>query len=173
MREFLTGGDRRSLGRSREAVLKVASQPALFEELLACLWDDDPVVRMRAADAAEKASFEQPSLLQPFRKELLGLLEQATQKELRWHLAVMVPRLNLNTTEFRRAAEALTSYLTDHSSIVKALAMQGLADLALQDDRLLPVILEQIRTLTRTGTPSMRARGRKLLTQLEPGYRRQ
>jgi hypothetical protein len=41
--------------------------------------------------------------------------------------------------------------------------MQGLADLAMGD----PVITEQIRVLTRTGTPAMRARGRKLLAKFE------
>jgi len=168
MRELLTGGDRRSLGRSHEAVVKVAREPALFEELIACLWDDDFVVRMRAADAAEKASLEQPLLLQPFRKELLGLLEEATQQELRWHLALMIPRLRLNATERRRAHDALTGYLEDRSSIVRTFAMQGLADLGKQDPRLLPGTLEQIRTLTRTGTAAMKARGRKLLKELEP-----
>jgi hypothetical protein len=167
MREFLTGGDRRSLGRSQEAVLKVANEPALFEELIACFWDGDPLVRMRAADAAEKASLENPRLLQPFKKELLGLTEETTQKELRWHLALMIARIALTPGERRRAAITLTDYLADGSSIVKALAMQGLADLALQDDRLLSTVIEQIRALTRTGTPAMRARGRKLLPRLE------
>lgn len=167
IRDLLTGGDRRSLGHSDQAVALIGVHPARFGELLECLWDEDPVVRMRAADAAEKASLASPQLLQPHRSELLGLMEEAVQQELRWHLALMIPRLSLSAKERQRAHDALSIYLTDRSSIVKTLAMQGFADLALQDARLKPGIVEQIRTLTRTGTPAMGARGRKLLAKLE------
>jgi len=122
---------------------------------------------MRAADAAEKASRATPQLLQPHKNELLGLLEEAVQQELRWHLALMVPRLSLSAKERKRAHDALCIYLDDRSSIVKTLAMQGLADLAMRDESLKPGIVEQIRNLTRTGTPAMKARGRKLLPSLE------
>ena len=167
IRDLLTGGDRRSLGHSDQAVGLIATHPARFGELLECLWDEDPVVRMRAADAAEKASLASPQLLQPHKSELLGLMEEAVQQELRWHLALMIPRLTLSAQERNRAHDALSTYLDNRSSIVKTLAMQGLADLAAQDARLKPDIVERIRTLTRTGTPAMRARGRKLLAKLE------
>jgi hypothetical protein len=168
IRDLLTGGDRRSLGHSDQAVTLISIHPARFGELLECLWDEHPVVRMRAADAAEKASLASPQLLQPHKNELLGLMEEAVQQELRWHLALMVPRLTLSAKERKRAHDALCTYLDDRSSIVKTLAMQGLADLATQDARLKSGIVEQIRTLTRTGTPAMKARGRKLLARLEP-----
>jgi len=167
IRDLLTGGDRRSLGHSDQAVGLIATHPARFGELLECLWDEDPVVRMRAADAAEKASLASPQLLQPHKSELLGLMEEAVQQELRWHLALMIPRLTLSAQERKRAQDALLNYLDDRSSIVKTLAMQGLADLAIRDARLRPGIIEQIRSLTRTGTHAMKARGRKLLAALE------
>jgi hypothetical protein len=50
----LEGGDRRSIGNSEEVVQTVSKNPALFEELFSGLLADDPVVRMRAADAIEK-----------------------------------------------------------------------------------------------------------------------
>jgi len=46
--------------------------------------------------------------------------------------------------------------------------MQGLADLTSQDASLRPMVLELLRSLARTGTPAMRARGRILLHRLEP-----
>ena len=80
----------------------------------------------------------------------------------------MIPRLRLTATERRRAAERTEVYLDDRSSIVKTCAMQGLSDLAMQDATLKPgAMLDRIRTLTRTGTPAMKARGRKLLGKLE------
>ena len=50
---------------------------------------------------------------------------------------------------------------------MKTLAMQGLADLAKQDPQMKPGVVEQIRVLTRSGTAAMKARGRKLLPELE------
>src|SRR5262249_37098604 len=153
-------------GRSDSVATMVLAQPALFCSLIQGMWDRDPIVRMRAGDAAEKASLRKPELLRPFKKELLGLLAEATEQELRWHLAQMVPRLPLTPKERSRAASILQTYLDDRSSIVKTFAMQALADLAGDDDKLLAATIELLQQLTRTGTPAMRARGRRLLAQL-------
>jgi len=168
IRSMLIGGDRRSIGRANEVVDLVRLQPKKVAHLVECLWDPDSRVRMRAADATEKMSREQAVLLQPYKAPLLGLLAEATQQEIRWHLALIIPRLQLTVSECRRVAELLQSYLEDRSSIVKALAMQGLSDLTRQDASLRPMVLDLLRSLTRTGTPAMRARGRILLRQLEP-----
>ena len=162
---MLAGGDRRSIGRSDEVAELVARRPEQVVELFECLWDQDPCICMRAADAMEKASRGKGALLQEHKAELLGLLAEAEQQEVRWHLAVMVPRLRLTVPERRRVVKLLQIYLEDRSSIVKTFAMQGLADLAVEDPALLPMITELIRSLARTGTPAMRARGRKILRQ--------
>ena len=163
---LLAGVDRRSIGRADEVAAIVLKHPALFAELIAGLWDLDLVVRMRAADAAEKVSRKQPELLHPFKAELLGLLAEASEQELRWHLAQMAPRLPLTQTERLRAVSLLKDYLNDRSSIVKTFAMQALADLASADPALRPEIVELLEEAMRNGTPAMRARGRKLLAQL-------
>jgi hypothetical protein len=162
---MLAGGDRRSIGRANEVADLVRLQPKKIAELVECLWDTDPCVSMRAADAAEKISRDQAALLQPYKSPLLGLLTDAAQQEVRWHLAVIIPRLRLTASERQRAVEHLQTYLEDRSSIVKTSAMQGLSDLASQDVSLRPMVLDLLRTLTRTGTPAMRARGRILLKQ--------
>ena len=96
---LLRGGDRRSIGRSNEVVKLVLRAPRRFAELIQCLWSDDPIVRMRAADATEKVSAIKPELLPPYKAELLGLLAETDQIELRWHLAQMVPRLPVTKAE--------------------------------------------------------------------------
>ena len=166
IRELLTGGTRQSLGRSGEAVSVVAERPEEFVALMACLWDEDPVVRMRAADAVEKVTRDRPDLLQPYKRELPGLAREAVQQELRWHLALMLPRLKMSASERRRAYDSLRVYLEDRGSIVRTHAMQGLADLARQDAALRAEVVETIRELTRSGTAAMKARGRKLLREL-------
>jgi hypothetical protein len=98
---------------------------------------------------------------------LLGLLAEAESPELRWHLAIIIPRLPLNGRERQRAISLLTSYLDDRSSIVKTFALQGLADLAADGRNIRWEVIEILRQATRRGTPAMKARSRKLLRQLE------
>jgi hypothetical protein len=164
---LLKGGDRRSIGRADQVGAVVCDNLELFPELIAGLWSADPLVRMRAADAAEKVTRKHPKLLQPHKKELLGLMAEAQEQELRWHLAVMVPRLKLSARERQGAIASLNSYLEDRSSIVKTFALQGLADLAEQEPSLRFQVVEILRNATRSGTPAMKARSRKLLVHLE------
>lgn len=164
---MLESGDRRTIGRSEQIAALVSKNSALFPQLIAGLWSDNELIRMRAADAVEKVTRTVPGLLQPYKKELLGLMVETSQQELRWHLAAMVPRLQLKQQERRLAEATLNSYLEDRSSIVRTFALQGLADLAKDDPGLLLRVVETLREATRTGTPAMRARSRKLLSQIE------
>lgn len=164
---LLQGGDRRAIGRADQVAAAVIKNPQLFPELIAGLWSEDRLVRMRAADAAEKATRENREPLMPYKKELLGLMVEAKEQELRWHLAVMVPRLALNGKERKLAVTTLSGYLEDRSSIVKTFALQGLADLAEGDLGIRPGVIELLREATRSGTAAMKARSRKLLIRLE------
>ena len=58
----LEQGDRRSIGRSNEVVLDVLAEPRLFRAVFSGLYADDPLVRMRSADAAEKITARRPEL---------------------------------------------------------------------------------------------------------------
>ena len=40
----------------------------LYRDLIAGLWSEDPLIRMRAADATEKLSRNNRSILLPYRK---------------------------------------------------------------------------------------------------------
>jgi HEAT repeat protein len=145
----------------------VLSDPKGLPELFECLWDEDPIVRMRAADAAEKIIVTRSALLKPHKLEFLGLLDEAGQIELRWHLALLAPRLALTGPEGVRVAAALQRYLEDRSSIVKTFALQGLADLAGQDPRLRETVRRTLEQGLRTGTAAMKARTRKLLKEMQ------
>jgi len=164
---LLQEGDRRAIGRADQVAAAVARNPRLFPELIAGLWSEDRLVRMRAADAAEKVTRGRGELLQPYKKELLGLMAEAEEQEVRWHLAVMVPRLALNGKERKLAASSLNGYLEDRSSIVKTFALQGLADLARGDTGMRVDVIEILHEAIRNGTAAMQARSRKLLMQLE------
>jgi len=161
----LTGGDRRSIGKANEVVAEVLAKPALFREVVSGMLAEDPLVRMRAADAVEKITASHPEYLAPHRKMLIGPVARIDQKELRWHVAQLLPRVAWKTAERKKVISLLEEYLHDNSSIVKTFAMQALADLARQSPELRPIVLCRLRELTATGTPAMRARGRKILAE--------
>jgi len=163
----LQGGDRRSIGNSNRIAAEVLRRPRRFAELIECLWVDDPIVRMRAADAAEKVSVRRPELFYSYKKELLGLADEATQAELRWHLALMIPRLRLDGAEREWARSTLRRYLRDDSSIVKTCALQGMAELAVGDANAEAAMVTLLKRGSRMGTPAMRARSRKLLGRFQ------
>jgi hypothetical protein len=95
----------------------------------------------------------QPRLLLPHKSQILRLAASITHNVLRWHLALVIGRLHLTFREREIALDIL-------------LSMQGLADLALADPSLRARVLPVRRHCTATGTPAMKARGRKLLHQL-------
>jgi hypothetical protein len=168
----LIGGNRGSIGRSNEVVANVLARPSLFPELFAGFSNDDPVIRMRAADSIEKIAKQRPDLLQPYKRKLLAIAGSSDQQEIRWHAALMLPRLALNAKERTVVLDILFDYLRDKSSIVKTFAMQALWDLAKADPKLKAQIIPLIEELTLVGTAAMRARGRKILRQLKSASKR-
>lgn len=162
----LTGGDRRSIGESNRVVLAVLEDPGLIGVLFRGIETDYPVLRMRCADAIEKITAKRPELLVPFKDTLLNRLAEIEQQDVRWHVAPMLARLPLTAAEENAVVELLLAYTNDRSSIVKTMAMQGLADIALRSPRWRPEIVRHIKELSAIGTPAMRARGRKLLGRL-------
>ncbi len=162
----LRGGDRRSIGRANEVVGEVLADPGLFAALFSGLMSDEALIRMRSADAVEKITARRPEHLLPLRRKLLEEVARIDQKEVRWHVAQMLPRVAWRRSERREVLAVLTGYLSDSSSIVKTCAMQALADLAGQAPELRTEVLARLQESTRSGTPAMKARGRKLLKRL-------
>ncbi|MGH9571359.1 MAG: hypothetical protein ACRD4F_17070 [Candidatus Angelobacter sp.] len=162
----LRGDDQRSIGRSNEVAEEIARNPKLFSEVFRAALAPNQVVRMRAADAIEKATRSQPEFLQPFKRQILKNVAEIQQKEVRWHVALVLPRLRLTSRERNWAISILLEYLEDKSSIVRTFAMQGLAALALLEPQLRARVVPLLELLTASGSHAMRSRGRRLLASL-------
>jgi hypothetical protein len=166
--EKLRRGDLRSIGRADEVAEDMIKNPILFEAVLEGLFDGDPIIRMRSADALEKASSLRPEHIQPFKRQLIEEAPNIKQKEVRWHLAQIYPYLKLDEEERRKMASVLLSFVEEaHSRIVKVNSLQTLAELALEDANLRPVVVETLLQERKSGVPSVVSRTRRLLTQLE------
>src|SRR5271169_3720651 len=132
----LAGGDRRSIGKADRVVEQILKTPALFAGVVEGFTHVDPVIRMRCADVAEKVSSVHPEWLEPHKQALLSFASAVQEKEVRWHMAQMFPRLGLSASERRGVVALLFKYLADASQIVKTFSMQALFDMSENDARL-------------------------------------
>jgi len=96
--ELLKGGDLRSIGKANEIVAMVKDQAA-FDALFEGLSCPDRKVVMRTADAIEKITVSKPGYLQQHKTVLLNLCRDAKDIALKWHPALLVPRLHLTEQE--------------------------------------------------------------------------
>jgi hypothetical protein len=162
----LEGGDRRSLGNVDQVVQDVRNDPSLFAILIDGLFVDSPLIRMRAADAIEKITRDHREYLHPFKQRLILLTDLTTQQEVKWHLAQILPRLQLKSNEKKTVVKNLFDFLNDRSKIVVTFALQALADFAAEDGILRPRVIRVVEELIETGSPAIKSRSRKLLEQL-------
>jgi len=166
--EILSGGDRRSIGRSNELAEFVVTQED-FDVLFGCMAHADRLVAMRAADAIEKLTVARPELLQTHKIELLKMCENAFYKEMKWHLALLLPRLRLQTEEWRKAWSLLMAWAKEkrNSKLVRVNALQALYEMVYQDPGSMAPFYSMMVKLQEEGIPSLDARIRKIMAELK------
>ena len=128
---------------------------------------DDPLVRMRCADAAEKDTATQPQYLQPCKIELIEQVARSDQQEIGWHAAELMPRLKWSVEARAIVVRLLLECLQDESKLVNTFAMQALAEQAEQDGELCAHVPESLQERGRAGSPAIRSIGQKLLRRLK------
>jgi hypothetical protein len=155
IRKLLAGGDRRSIGRSAQVVADVLAHPERFGAVIAAISGDDPVIRMRAADVAEKITAQRPESAGALQAAPPGRSRACLPAEVRWHVAQMLLRLTLAEGDHHAAwrSSSTTSTITTGSS----------PSTPCRPSPTSPVL----EPLTERGSPAIRARGRKLLAALQ------
>ncbi len=166
IRDALTGGDRRSLGRTEEVVRWVLADPARLGELVECLFADDEMVRMRAGDGLEKVARRQPDWLVPYVERLLAEVPTIRQPSLQWHLAQIVSEIPLTADQQARAIVRLKRNLEEYDDwIVTSLTLEALAVFARRDSTLRREFPSILRNYEHSSRKSIAARARKLLRE--------
>jgi len=168
LEEILSGRDLRSIGKSNSLVQTIRTQ-ADFDELFNLLFHSNRVVVMRAADSIEKATINNSAYLQPHKQEILQLCSTATDKELVWHLAQLVPRVGWNIHELSGIWQRLSDWALDKqaSRIVRVNSLQGLADLLPQYPLMLSEFNGLMEKLNQENIPSLKARIKRLKRQIK------
>jgi len=104
--------------------------------------------------------------LLPFKAKLMQLAGKANQQEVRWHMAQLLPSLQLTTVEQEEVKQLFISYLDDDSYIVQISALQALTDMALEDESIKPDVTQVLEENLASGAPAIQSRCQKLLSQL-------
>ncbi|MDL5376536.1 hypothetical protein ACNOIU_03920 [Exiguobacterium mexicanum] len=165
IRELLSGGDLRSVGRVDEVVEFVGNDPGRFSELMTGLTDARPIVRMRSADAMEKVTRRHPELLQAHQASLFEQLQIATQQQVRWHLAQLMPRMTWTEEEASGIVHVLTGWIDTESSVIVN-ALQAMFDLSAVHPRFRDELKALLESQRETGSPAVKSRSKKLLQKL-------
>ncbi|KPU44246.1 hypothetical protein OXPF_24140 [Oxobacter pfennigii] len=165
--EKLKGGDLRSIGRADEVVSDILENDGLFERVFEGMQSEDAIVRMRACDAIEKVSRIKPYLLDKHKDKLINEVAAIEQQEVRWHLAQIFSRLDLEESEVKKIVELLKDWINmSKSNIVKVNSIQCLFDLTLHHTHLKPLLIEILNKSMEKGSPSVKSRVKKLYLSL-------
>jgi hypothetical protein len=161
--DLLKAGDLRSLGQSGIIVYQIINQQS-FDELFKLLFHKDRKVVMRAADVIEKITIKKFSFLMKHSSELVRLMENSTNIELKWHLALLITRVPLKNKRAGKVWQILAMWATDkkESRIVRVNALQALFDLSKENKKLSRDFNLIVETVITDNIPSIMARLRKL-----------
>ena len=168
LQKQLKGGDLRSIGKV-EVIIKAIKTQTDFNNLFKGLFATDRLVIMHSADAIEKVTLLHPEYLKQYKKQILKLLKSAEHIELKWHLAQLITRVNLNETEIGIVWDTLTKWAlnTKESRIVRVLSFQGLFDLLKQYPELNKDFNDTMLILEKEPIPSIAARIRILKKKMK------
>lgn len=161
--QLLLGKDLRSIGRANEVVRLVGDQ-VTFDQLFGLLLHHERLLVMRAADAVEKITIGNPFFLNPHKHQLLSLLRSSVHKELKWHLALLIARVDLSAEELKEVWGILRYWALNpnESKIVRVNSIQGLFALSEKHHELMDAFLDTLHKLEDERIPSLQAGIRKL-----------
>lgn len=163
LRGMLSGNDLRSTGNSDEVAALIKSQDQ-FDELFPLMGHPDKVVSMRASDAVEKVTTNFPQFLVPHKPMLFELMDSATRNVVKWHLAQLVTRIELDESEFARVWQKLYEWAADkkESRIVRVFSITSMFEMLQQYPDLQREFDLLISEMETEGIPSINARLRLL-----------
>ena len=160
---LLMGNDLRAVKQNSIVVRSVNDQRS-FDELFALVFHHERHLVMRAVDAVEKVTLKHPEFLRPHKAQLMIVLKSADHKELKWHIAQLIPRVELSKSELVDVRHILCYWALNknESKIVRVNALQGLFDLSRAHPEVREDVVKAISSVEHELIPSIQARIKKL-----------
>lgn len=164
----IKGGDLRSIGNAGLIIQEIGQDQNKFDEIFEGIFHHDPRIRMRSADIIEKVSKSYPRLLKTHKEQILRNLQNFKQQEVKWHIALILSYMELNTTEFESVVSKLKQWLSDpdESKIVRTNSMQALVDIAIRYNHSVSKIRSLIEKHLDNESPAIKSRARKLFKKI-------
>lgn len=161
--KLLIGGDLRSIGQSSKIVTLINNQED-FDSLFNFINNSDRLIVMRAVDCIEKITKREVKYLDKHKNEIIQLCEKAVDKELKWHLAQLISRLNLTNEELNKLYLILKKWVLDQneSKIVRANALESLYEIIKMNETMKEDFTKVINIIKKENIPSLNARIKKI-----------
>ncbi len=161
-KELFIGNDMRSPNGANEACEICINEPKRICELIEIIKNGTKKQKMCASDALEKISSKNPCLLNEYIQEIIEIAKADSQKEVRWHIAQISPRLDLSENQAKILIEIMQTYFNDKSRIVITYAMNAIWEISQKHklDESSKIIIK----MAENGPPSVKARARILLS---------
>jgi len=164
---LLSGGKRKELGRTGDAVAAVLADGQLIGPLIEALLIGDQVVRARAAAVLRRVVEADPGIADPWRKELLGPVMALDQWEVRSEICHILPLLQPDERDISGVVARLESYAADRSGIVRTWSLNALYELSKSRPQLVEQVSQRLARVFRDGSPAERARARAITRELD------
>ncbi len=163
IKKYLEGGDMRSIGQVERVVPLIKNQ-ADFDALFEFVLSRDELLSMRAIDAVEKITVSHPEYLRPHGKAIFKAMPLASKNVIKWHLALIVARIDWQEERLGFVWEQLTRWATSakESRIVRVNAIQALFELSRKHPELREDLRLTVELLEQSEIPSIKARLRIL-----------
>lgn len=163
---MLTGGHPNSLGRTVDVVDAVLAEGHRLDELYACYFSDNEVVRLRVSSAMKRVAIEHPDWVIEFMDRLQSEVAAIDQASTQWTLALLFDLTkDLQTSAQRtRSVEIMQQNVAHHDDwIVLINSMQVLHEWSHDDAALAEWLAPHLARLACDRRKSVAARATKLL----------
>jgi hypothetical protein len=147
---------------------RVLREEALFPELFALAFDDEPARGVQALAEIDEVTRTRPDLVVPHRGELLARLDRLHEPDAQRLTALILARVKLSPKERAAAAPVFERWLDSPSAATVMAALAALVDLAGEDGRLRRALVPRIERRMLGWTPALRARAERVLARLAP-----
>lgn len=173
LRRLLSGGDRRSIARSKQVLALVRTTPERVAELAALAEDPDWLVSMRAIDLLEKIAHEHADWVNPYRKLFIRRLADSDKWEIRLQIVRAVPLLRWTPRERERVILILRQNVEHPQKFVRAWALDSLATFAEHDRPLRPIVTRALDDFERSASKALQTRARHIRARLRAAFEHQ
>jgi hypothetical protein len=165
VREALASGPVRGLGKANAIAVAASRDAKVLKELVEAACDSREVVSRRAANALKKVQAARAELLVPYAGRLVRMALDCDELQTRWNLTLVVGELPVKGRDKKLAVELMFEALESQSGFLRTFAMQGLANLAVDDAVLSARVKTVVERALEDSSAAMRARAKRILAQ--------